>query len=222
MKRPEFLRKILKSTKLKSAFAYILHLYARFAFATTRWQYNWPDNNPTNIKDPKIYVFWHSRLFLMSQFRPKDEKTYVMISFHNDGMIVAKVMDYLGLGVVSGSRRKGGATVARMAITQIENGHNVSITPDGPRGPNQIAADGAIIIGSITGAPLIPVTYSVSLCRKLASWDRFVFPFPFAKGYFECAEPIYVPKNLDDDLKEEYRLKLQSTLNTITARADEL
>lgn len=43
---------------------------------------------------------------------------------------------------------------------------------------------------------------------------------PFSSGLFLLGNPIWVPKDLDDNLIEKKRLELEEQLNVITERAD--
>ena len=62
-----------------------------------------------------------------------------------------------------------------------ERGCDLAITPDGPRGPRYVLADGVITLAQITGLPLVPVSYHLNWKVCLKSWDRFQIPLPFAR-----------------------------------------
>ena len=47
-----------------------------------------------------------------------------------------------------------------------------------------------------------------------------MMPYPFSRGVFIYAEPIYVAKDAGDREMEEARERLEGTLKEITARAD--
>ncbi|HEX2060813.1 MAG TPA: hypothetical protein VHK90_08725, partial [Thermoanaerobaculia bacterium] len=51
----------------------------------------------------------------------------------------------------------------------------------------------------------------------LGSWDRMVVPLPFSKALYLYGEPFVVPR--DGDV-EEWRLKLENTLNELADRAE--
>jgi lysophospholipid acyltransferase (LPLAT)-like uncharacterized protein len=60
------------------------------------------------------------------------------------------------------------------------------------------------------------------LKKKLfASWDRFLFPYPFSRGLFQWGEPIWVSRDATETELEAKRSELESALNRITAEADE-
>lgn len=46
-------------------------------------------------------------------------------------------------------------------------------------------------------------------------------PYPFSRGLFLWGAPLWVPREADEAELEAIRLKLESTLNQLTAQADE-
>jgi lysophospholipid acyltransferase (LPLAT)-like uncharacterized protein len=60
-------------------------------------------------------------------------------------------------------------------------GHDVAVTPDGPRGPARQFAPGALVAAQRAGAPVILVGAAASRAWRLRSWDSFIIPKPFAR-----------------------------------------
>jgi lysophospholipid acyltransferase (LPLAT)-like uncharacterized protein len=108
-----------------------------------------------------IVCFWHGRL-LMMPFANKRGKGKVLISRHRDGEFIARIMKYFGLDSIRGSYRKGSVSSLREIISDLKNGFDVGITPDGPKGPRYIVKNGIIELGRLTGKAIIPITYSAS------------------------------------------------------------
>jgi lysophospholipid acyltransferase (LPLAT)-like uncharacterized protein len=54
------------------------------------------------------------------------------------------------------------------------------VTPDGPRGPAERVKPGVVAAAQHAGVPIIPATARLSRAWRLASWDRFCIPKPFA------------------------------------------
>jgi hypothetical protein len=105
-------------------------------------------------------------------------------------------------------------------LTAIQDGQNVAITPDGPRGPRMRVQAGIILLARLSGVPIIPVTYAVSRCKLASSWDRFVIALPFSRGIYLWGEPIYVARDADEAALEAARLELEQSLNALTEAAD--
>ena len=62
----------------------------------------------------------------------------------------------------------------------LDAGHEVAITPDGPRGPRRVFAPGAVVAAMRAQVPVIAFGARVDRAWRLRSWDRFVIPKPFA------------------------------------------
>jgi lysophospholipid acyltransferase (LPLAT)-like uncharacterized protein len=66
-------------------------------------------------------------------------------------------------------------------VRELQAGHEVAITPDGPKGPAGKFAPGALIAAQRSGSYILPVAASASRSWRLKSWDRFMIPKPFAR-----------------------------------------
>ncbi len=166
-----------------------------------------------------IYAFWHARLPLMWGFPGVTRaRTFVLISAHRDGRLIARVMERLGLNVVTGSTSRGGALAMREMIRILKRGDRIGITPDGPRGPRMRAQAGAVALAKATGMPILPIAFSARRVRFLKSWDRMQMVLPFTCGVYVFGELIMVPRDAED--LEPFRLQLEDALNAITAEAD--
>jgi len=124
-----------------------------------------------------------------------------------------------GFRSVRGSTTRGGVAALRALIRLGRSGSDLVITPDGPKGPRQIAQLGAVQLAQATGLPIVPLTFSCSK-KVFASWDRFLLPYPFSRGLFWWGEPIWVPREATAEELEAKRRELEAALNQITAEAD--
>jgi lysophospholipid acyltransferase (LPLAT)-like uncharacterized protein len=162
---------------------------------------------PVNIPDePCIIGFWHGDLLLgplnYHHWR-KDVKAVVMISDHFDGELIAKAMQYFGLGTIRGSTRKGAARVLMQGIRKLRDGYDLGITPDGPKGPRFSVSDGIVAIAQKTDSPIVLQNCVPSRYWQLGSWDKFVIPKPFCHLEFYCCEPFKVT---DMEMEEAKKL----------------
>ena len=82
------------------------------------------------------------------------------------------------------------------------------------------AAPGAVMTAELAHAVILPVAYGTTRRRILKSWDRFLLPLPFGRGVFVIGPEIEVPGSLDPARREALRLRLESSLNEVTAEAD--
>lgn len=167
-----------------------------------------------------ILAFWHQRLLMMPFLRGK-EKVSMLISQHRDGELIARTVKFLGIESVRGSTTRGGLAAIRSMVRAMQEGSHIAITPDGPQGPRHVVQAGIIELARLTGAPIIPITYSASRRKVFQSWDRFHLPFPFSRVVYIFGEPVLVPRELSPEEREGKRLLLENRLNQITREADQ-
>lgn len=206
--------------------------WIRFVYATGKYEHvneavaqaHWDANTPF------IGTFWHNRLFLIIHGWRSGGKVYTLISRHGDGQLITDVMGHMGVDVVRGSaasmgkkRKDRGGTAAFLEMISVLKGNaSIGFTPDGPKGPRYRAKDGAVMLAKLSGAPILPATYSAKRAIVLDSWDRFMIPLPFSRGVYLWGNPISVPADADDAMLEQKRLELEEEMIRITAEADRM
>ncbi len=168
---------------------------------------------------PYIGAFWHGRL-LMMPFGYEGKKLSFLVSPHRDGLIIGKALKQFGFNPIFGSSTRGGSSALTAMVEAIQNGSDMAIVPDGPRGPRQKLQFGVIELARRTGNPILPLSFSASKKRIFKTWDRFLLPYPFSKGVFIWGDPIYVDRDGDRDYLEEMRRFVERRLNELTEEAD--
>jgi lysophospholipid acyltransferase (LPLAT)-like uncharacterized protein len=143
---------------------------------------------------PVIFSLWHGQL-LPLLFHHRGEGVAILISEHSDGEIVARIALSLGYRTVRGSTSRGAARALLGLARVIGEGHDLAITPDGPRGPAKSFAPGVLVVAQRSGAPIIPTTIAVSSAWRLKSWDSFVIPRPFARVTVAYGDLVYIEKS---------------------------
>jgi lysophospholipid acyltransferase (LPLAT)-like uncharacterized protein len=167
-----------------------------------------------------IYAFWHGRLFLMP-YAYFGERIAIMVSEHKDGQLIARTMEKMGFSTIRGSTTRGAMKVFRSAVLKVEEGFDLAVTPDGPRGPRYRVQGGVIHLAKVCGIPIVPVTFGARRKKVFKSWDAFMLPRPFGKGVFAFGDPLTVPADADKDGLEEIRKRLEQQLNDLTAQVDD-
>lgn len=130
-------------------------------------------------KQPIVFMLWHGEL-LPLLYHHRDEGVVVMISEHADGEIIARIAENLGFATLRGSTSRGAARALLGAAKVVTDGHDLAVTPDGPRGPARTMAPGSAIVAQRTGAAVIAARASARSAWRLKSWDAFLIPRPFA------------------------------------------
>lgn len=156
-------------------------------------------------KQPVIFILWHGQL-LPLLYHHRREGVAVLISEHSDGEIVARIAISLGYRTVRGSTSRGAARALIGLSRAVKEGHDLAITPDGPRGPARSFAAGALVVSQRTGAPMVPVAVSASRGWRLKSWDRFLIPKPFARVHIAYGDLMSIqPGDVRDAAAEADR-----------------
>ncbi|MDQ6887220.1 MAG: lysophospholipid acyltransferase family protein [Gemmatimonadota bacterium] len=140
---------------------------------------------------PWIFAFWHGHM-LPLLWRHRGSGIGVLISEHGDGEMIAQVALGLGYATVRGSTTRGAQRALLGVIRAVESGQAVGITPDGPRGPAEEFAPGALVVAQRTGAPIVLLAIGADREWRLRSWDGFRIPKPFARVTIAYSDPIYV------------------------------
>jgi lysophospholipid acyltransferase (LPLAT)-like uncharacterized protein len=168
---------------------------------------------------PAIGAFWHGRL-LMMPYVYQGNKLSFLVSSHRDGQVVGRALRRFGFHAILGSTTRKGFSAFKQMVRAFQNGSDIAITPDGPRGPRYRVQIGVIELAKLTGRPIVPFSFSASRRKILKTWDHFLLPYPFSKGVFIWGEPIVVDPNGDRAHLEERRALLEKRLNELTERAD--
>lgn len=175
-------------------------------------------NNYIQTAQGMVGLMWHNRLFFFAPIFPKiaRSRTKAVVSASRDGQYVTDLISFFGLQSLRGSSSKKGATALRGALEAIHEGYNVAFTPDGPRGPRYELKPGPVIVASMTGAVIIPMSVNASRYWEIRSWDRFQIPKPFSTLTLVMGDGITVPPDLDAEGLERERLRVQELLRSVT------
>ena len=108
-----------------------------------------------------IIAFWHARQ-LMMPLTYRGTLAHILISQHQDGEIIARIVERFGFKAVRGSSTRGGMEALRELIRLGRAGVDLVVTPDGPRGPAHIAKMGVIQLARASGLPIVPLAFACS------------------------------------------------------------
>jgi lysophospholipid acyltransferase (LPLAT)-like uncharacterized protein len=166
---------------------------------------------------PVIYAFWHNRILgITAAFR----RTYptgrrgvlVLTSASRDGMWLGEVAGRLGMGAVRGSSSRRGATAMRELLDRVDEGYDIAITPDGPRGPVYQAGPGLAFLAAKAQIPIVPVRARFHHSWRLKTWDRFTIPKPFSKVDVTIDTPLTIPPASSEEELAAATQKIASVL----------
>ena len=204
--------------------AWSIFLIERLLVSTLRIK--WDDRAgfaPGALPGPVIFCLWHNRLALcmgiwsnyVRRHSPNNGLA-ALISASRDGALLACTLERFGVQPVRGSSSRRGPQALLELTSWLERGYSLAITPDGPRGPRYIVQPGAVALGQVTGAPVIPVSYRASRKLTMRSWDQFQIPLPFSRCEVILGKPILFPRTVSDEERESLRQQLEQSLRAIT------
>jgi lysophospholipid acyltransferase (LPLAT)-like uncharacterized protein len=193
-------------------------LYIRFIAWTSKFTHIVEETLP---EKSLIYIFWHRRL-MMLPYAFKDSGVYILVSTSKDGDISAGVNRKFGFNIIRGTASKpkeARRSIIKM-IRTLKEGNDIAITPDGPKGPALKVKKGIPYMAQKTGAPIVPLVYSVKKKKILKkSWDKFILPFPFNKVVVITGKPMYIKP---EDNLESYVQIIEDKLNEYSKKADKI
>lgn len=204
--------------------AVLIYAFIRTVGATIRFKLD--DRSGFFSGAPKekfIFAIWHNRLALSLVMyrryvaRPAPEhRMAAMVSASKDGGLLARILELFGVEPVRGSSSRRGPQALRELISWGEQGYDLAITPDGPRGPCYTVQEGVISTAQLTGLMIVPASYHLNWKFRIKSWDRFQVPLPFARCEISVGRPLRVPREASDAGRESLRQKLENELRSIT------
>ncbi|MEW4486808.1 lysophospholipid acyltransferase family protein [Thalassoglobus sp. JC818] len=171
-----------------------------------------PDHQ--NGENCHSFSIWHDSL-LVTIFIVRRPRMFALVGRHRDGSYVSNVLRAVGIRPVRGSSSRGGAQAAAELIQQ-SRGHDLAMTPDGPRGPRRQMKPGCAFVASHTEKPVVPMAFSCSRAWHVrGSWTDLMIPKPFSTVYALAGPPIPI-------LKGASRADLVRATREIQAEMDRL
>ena len=176
-----------------------------------------------NAPGPAIFCFWHNRLASCINVYENHRKPHTsgkgmaaLISASRDGAFLAGILEWFGVQPVRGSSSRRGPQALLELTTWAERGYDLTITPDGPRGPCYQVQEGVMSLAQVTGLPVVPVAFNLNWKLRVKSWDRFQIPLPFARCDVVAGRVMRVPAEATDAERESLRQQLEAELRQIT------
>ncbi|WP_304217578.1 lysophospholipid acyltransferase family protein [Phenylobacterium aquaticum] len=229
------MKKFLRSPAVQAFLGLMLAGYLILIRRTTRWTHVGLEKvEPTlNSDQGAIGLFWHGRIPLclgIGQVWWKKPKLRCLVSPSSDGEFIAQALARARFPAIRASSAKKGdsakarAVVAafREAMTWVGDGGVLIVTPDGPRGPNEVIASGSLQIAKRTGAPVFLMGLAAAPAIQLDTWDKVMFARPFGRGATVWEGPFHVPRDADDAQIESLIAEWSALLSDATRRAEKL
>jgi len=226
---------ILRSDGVQAALGWLLGTYMRLILRTVRWRHVNVECVEPVLTGPSgaIALFWHGRIPMGLAPTPQwaRKRTRCLISPSADGEFIARALAMSGFGAIRGSSAKpGDAAKARQAlgaireaVAWVKGGGALVVSPDGPRGPNELIAAGSLQIARRSGQPVFLMGIAANPAwQSHTSWDRVMFAAPFGRGAVVWEGPLQVPADADDAVIDTLITDWSARLSAATRRAEAL
>jgi lysophospholipid acyltransferase (LPLAT)-like uncharacterized protein len=220
------IKDIGRSAPVQESLGFLLASYLKLVKATNRFVVE-PDDLYERLDRewPAIIAMWHGQHFMVPFGKRAQDRFRVLISRHGDGAINAIACRHFGIEAIRGAggkpgdmHRKRAVAGMRDMVRSLREGRSVTVTADVPK-VARIAGDGLIALAKVSGRPILPYTVVTSRRFDFSSWDRASIGKPFGRGAMVMGETVRVARDADEAAGELARLKLQSELDRIHARA---
>lgn len=230
------MKSFLRSDGVQAFLGWLLGTYLRMVLKTVRWRHeNLECVEPTLAGQAggAIALFWHGRIPLCLATAPQwwRMKTRCLISPSADGEFIARALAMSGFPAIRVSSAKRGDTekmrqavaAIREATNWVKAGGALVVTPDGPRGPNEVIAAGSLQIARRSGQPVFLMGIAANPAWQIANtWDRVMFAAPFGRGAVVWEGPLHVPADADDAAIAALIEDWSARLSAATRRAEQL
>ncbi len=220
---------------VQAVLGWLLAAYLQLILKTVRWRHVDDACLEPFLTDRTglLALMWHGRIPLSLATAPKwwpRGKTQVLVSPSSDGEFVAQALDRVGFpSIRMSSAKKGDSAKARAAVAGfrqalgfVGDGGALIISPDGPRGPNEVVAPGAVQIAKRTQAPVFLMGLAAAPSLRLDSWDKVMLAAPFGRGAVVWDGPFYAPADAQDHQIAELCADWSARLSAATRRAEAL
>lgn len=216
-------RRILKSDTASELTSRLLYWYTRLVRYTTFWNYDdlqdfyktWEYNKSI------ILICWHGRATMAPSFWNKRRPLNALVSLHNDGKLMARLLEHYGLGTIGGSSTNNAKAAAVALMKSLKNDQSICIIPDGPIGPSMHMNMSPLYFAQKSGKPIIGLTYSCKRAKIFTkSWDDMMLPFPFNRGIVKTTRPFFIPADATPNQLEAIRQTIEQEMVNLTINAD--
>lgn len=226
------MKKLLRSDAVQAFLGWVLGTYLRLILTTVRWRHENLDCVEPVLAGPSgaIALFWHGRIPLCLATAPQwwRKRTRAFVSPSADGEFIAQALAMAGFPAIRvSSAKKGDSAKARQAVAAIREavswvagGGALVVTPDGPRGPNELIAPGALQIARRSGQPVFLMGIAANPAIQAQTWDEVMFALPFGRGAVVWEGPLTVPPDANDAVMAHLISDWSARLSAATRRAE--
>ncbi len=144
--------------------------YIRLVYATSEVRRDPPDTDAKLFAEhPQIFAMWHGQFGMLPKIKPdRPADVAAMVARHGDAELISGVLKRFGITLIRGAgagprrRNRGGAAAFRGALKALKQGTTVAMTADFAPGPARRTGGGIVILGQVSGRPIVPCAMATS------------------------------------------------------------
>lgn len=182
---------------------------------TLKCAVSFEDGGPSGLDArPLVLSFWHNCVF-PAIYIWRHLGIRVMSSDSFDGEYTGRIIRKFGFVKIRGSSSQGAVRALLGMRRDLEQGHTVAFTIDGPKGPKYVAKPGPVLLARATGTPMAAFHIAIENAWVLKTWDGCVIPRPFSRALMRVSRQITVPPDANDRQMEAFHAELQASLDRV-------
>jgi lysophospholipid acyltransferase (LPLAT)-like uncharacterized protein len=217
-------KRLIRSRAVQEALGFLVASYLKLVQRTNRFVME-PADAYDRIEMPVIAAMWHGQHFMIHFAKRPQDRAASLVSRSGDGEFNAIALRHLGVRAIRGSgargrdiRKKGGVQAMRAMLRCLDAGEMVVMTADIPK-ISRVCGVGIVTLAQLSGRPIVPVAVVTSRRIDFNSWDRASIGLPFGRGAIVLGEPVFVPRDADDQAVESLRQRVERELDRVHERA---
>lgn len=202
-----------------------LAAWFRLCDATSTWERRGEEAVAAALaKGPVVVAFWHEMLAMPGlHWRAEWGPISALHTTKFSGRIAGVAQARAGLSPIAMAPRGGNLAASREVLRRLKGGTSVGLTADGPHGPRRVLKDAPLEWARATGRPVFTYAFAQAGARRLGTWDRMVWPRPFAKG--ACVWRLWredLPRRAGEAEMTALRADLSAALDSAAEEAEGL
>ena len=168
----------------------------------------------------RLFIFWHEYMQFFIHMRHHCSLA-MLLSRHKDADVLERLAHATGFETVRGSSHRGGAEALMGMMKKGERHLNLTITPDGPRGPRRKMASGAVFLASKLQIPIVAIGIGYDRPWRIPTWDQFAVPRPWTRARAIPSPDIAIPPSLGKSGVEHFTKRIEAILTRLTNDAED-